>query len=237
MRPRTKVIAAALVVTTLGLTATAAAGKPSAVEFKRAQLRVEINSTDGDAGLQIDLDHDPWKSIRLTAPDGRVLLDVRNRGDLRDYGLTELFSESSEPAFTTFPLADFKRLFPEGEYVLEGRMVDGTPMRSVVTLTHDFPAGPVITSPGDRSTLGRSDLRVSWRPVTRPAWIQVVRYQVLVVNELDPALTFSAHVPASVHSMKIPAAFLTRPGAYKAEVLAIEASGNQTLTEVAFTIE
>jgi hypothetical protein len=43
-------------------------------------------------------------------------------------------------------------------------------------------------------------------------------------------------LPGTTTQLPIPAQFLT-PGSYKAEVLAVEESGNQTLTEVAFTIE
>ena len=39
---------------------------------------------------------------------------------IRNYGLTELFSESSEPPFDQFPFEDFKKLFPEGVYLSPG---------------------------------------------------------------------------------------------------------------------
>jgi hypothetical protein len=212
-----------------------AASVQAPVPFNRAQLRVEINSTDGDAGLQIDLDHDPWRSIRLVSPNGRVLVDVRNRGVLKGYGLTELFSESSEPPFTTFPLSEFRKLFPAGDYVLEGREIDGTPMRSTVTLSHDFPAGPEITAPEEDTNVGRGGLVVRWDAVTEPAGIDIVRYQVLVVDEQDPVHTLSLFLPARSRSVAIPREFLT-PGDYKTEVLAIEKSGNQTLTEITFSV-
>jgi hypothetical protein len=230
--------AAALPAVLIGiLAATTTIAAPRSVEFKRAQLRVEINATDGDAGLQVDLDHDAWSRVTLTGPDGHRLLDVKNKGDLKDYGLTELFSESSEPPFDTFPLSEFKKLFPEGEYVFEGRQVDGTRMRSTFTLTHDFPAGPVITSPGEDTALAPDELVVTWDPGDQPAGVEVVRYQVLVIYEEDDTYELSAFVPADVTSFPIPAEFLTQPGEYKAEVLAIEQSGNQTLNEITFEIE
>lgn len=201
--------------------------------FNRALLRVEINSTDGDAGLQIDLDHDPWQWISLTRPDGMKILDVQNRGILRTYGLTELFSESSEPPFDTFPLAEFKALFPEGVYVFEGMTIDGTPLRSTFRLRHDFPAAPIITSPKEDSKVSPNGLVVRWKPVPK-----IVRYQVLVIFEdADPVREFSAFLPAGVTRISIPAEFLTSPGAYKVEVLAIEKGGNQTLTEQDFEVK
>ncbi|HKZ25062.1 MAG TPA: hypothetical protein VJ398_04645, partial [Acidimicrobiia bacterium] len=172
-----------LVASLTAVTALVASASAPVVEFKRAQLRVEVNSTDGDAGFQIDLDHEPWRSVTLRTPDGQKILDVINLGVLRGYGLTELFSESSEPPFTEFPLAQFKKLFPEGDYVLEGVAIDGTLMRSIVTLTHDFPAGPKITAPIADSTVGADELVVRWKSVTRPAGIKIVAYEVLVVSD------------------------------------------------------
>jgi hypothetical protein len=234
MTRRAWLVVAAAVLAAIPMTVDAASAE-APVPFNRAQLRVEINSTDGDAGLQIDLDHDPWRSIRLIAPDGRVLADVVNRGVLKGYGLTELFSESSEPPLTTFPLSKFKKLFPAGSYVLEGREIDGTPMRSTVALTHEFPAGPEITAPEEDATVGRSNVVIRWNPVTEPAGIDIVRYQVLVVDDRDPVHTLSLFLPASARSIAIPRGFLS-PGDYKTEVLAIEKGGNQTLSEVAFSV-
>jgi hypothetical protein len=224
-----------LVASLTAVTALVASASAPVVEFKRAQLRVEVNSTDGDAGFQIDLDHEPWRSVTLRTPDGQKILDVINLGVLRGYGLTELFSESSEPPFTEFPLAQFKKLFPEGDYVLEGVAIDGTLMRSIVTLTHDFPAGPKITAPIADSTVGADELVVRWKSVTRPAGIKIVAYEVLVVSDADPVRVFSVDLPANATSVAVPAEFLL-DGDYKVEVLAIEKSGNQSLSEIAFTV-
>jgi hypothetical protein len=78
-------------------------------------------------------------------------------------------------------------------------------------------------------------LVVAWEPVTEPAGIEIVRYQVLVVSDDDDDRTLDLTVPAGVTSVAIPAEFLL-PGNYKTEVLAIDVSGNQTLSEVAFTV-
>lgn len=231
-----RTLVAAVVLTAVAIALTAASSQTTVVEFKRAQMRVEVNATDGDAGLQIDLDHEPWRWISVRRPDGQKILDVQNRGVLKDFGLTELFTESSEPPFDEFPLDEFKKLFPAGNYTFEGLTIDGIKMKSTVTLTHDFPAGPEITSPSEGSTVSSDGLVVRWNPVTEPAGINVVAYQILVINDLDPQKTFSATVPSAIHQMAIPADFLALAGAYKVEVLAIEVSGNQTLSEVAFNI-
>ena len=74
---------------------------------------------------------------------------------------------------------------------------------------------------------------VVWNPVTGPPGIEIVAYQVIVERE-DPLRTFSVTVPASVTSVTIPPEFLEPGTEYKVEVLAIEAGGNQTISELDF---
>ena len=47
--------------------------------------------------------------------------------------------------------------------------------------------------------------------------------------------TVDVTLPPTAAQLPVPAEFL-RPGGYKTEVLTIDQSGNQTLTEVAFTV-
>jgi len=216
----------------IGVTAAGADRKP--VAFTDARLKVEINATDGDAGLQIFLDGEAWKAVQLFRPDGEMVLDVDVTGPVEDYGLTELFSESSEPPFAIFPLDDFRDLFPPGEYTFSGTTIGDRAMTGTATLTHDFPDGPEIVSPIDGARVPRDETVVEWEPVTTPAGIQIAGYQVLVVDE-DPLRVFSADLPATARRLPIPAEFLEARNEYKVEVLAIEVGGNQTLTELTFT--
>jgi hypothetical protein len=215
-----------------------AAGRVGAqpVEFSDARLKVEINATDGDAGLQIFLDGEAWNLVELRDPQGNLILGVTLTGRAQGYGLTELFTESSEPPFETFPLEQFKQLFPAGTYTFRGTTIDGTPLSGTATLTHNFPDGPKILSPPQRSIVGRQRVMVRWAPVISPAGIDIDSYQVLVTQEEPVLRVFSADLPATATKLKIPAAFIQPHTAYKVEVLAIEVGGNQTLTERGFRI-
>lgn len=213
---------------------TTAGGRPKPVEFTDARLKVEINATDGDAGLQIFLDGEAWNQIELLDPDGNAVIDVDVTGRAENYGLTELFSESSEPPFEEFPLDQFKALFPEGTYTFRGTTIDGTPMTGTATLTHDFPDGPQILSPAADSRVQRDQVVVRWAPVTTPAGIDIAGYQVLVVQEEPVLRVLSADLPATATRLAVPAEFVQPRTEYKVEVLAIEAGGNQTLTELTF---
>jgi hypothetical protein len=220
-------VPAVVIVSTAG-----ADSKP--VEFSDARLKVEINATDGDAGLQIFLDGEAWNEAVLLDTQGNAILDVDVTGRAENYGLTELFSESSEPPFEEFPLEQFKELFPEGTYTFRGTTVDGVPMTATATLTHDFPDGPEILSPSAGSKVPGDELVVQWAPVTTPAGIDITGYQVLVVQEEPVLRVFSADLPATATKLPVPAEFVQPRTEYKVEVLAIEAGGNQTLTELTF---
>ena len=205
------------------------------VRLDEATMIVEVNATDGDAGLQVFLDGEPWRRMTLSAPNGRQILAVNTRTKLRNYGLTELFSESSEPAFDEFPLNKFKRLFPEGRYRFVGTTIEGQRVAGRARLSHDIPDGPEITSPTSDSTLPPGTILASWNPVPEPSGINVVGYRAIVERE-DPLRVFSVDLPASVTSVTVPQEFVESGTTYKLEVQAIEASGNQTLTEVSFSV-
>jgi hypothetical protein len=211
----------------------AQASKP--IRVAQSTLIVEVNATDGDAGLQVFLDGEPWRSMTMSGPDGQTVLEVEGESRLRDFGLTELFSESSEPPFTEFPLAEFKKLFPEGKYTFTGETVHGQQLVGEARLSHDIPDGPEITSPEEDATVGRGDVVASWNAVAERGGIDIVGYRVIVMRE-NPLRAFNADLPASARSIPIPAEFLQSGTEYKLEVQSIEASGNQTLTEIAFTV-
>ena len=206
-----------------------------AIRLDDATLIVEVNATDGDAGLQVFLDGEPWRAMRITGPNGRAILDVKAQGRLQGHGLTELFSESSEPSFDVFPLERFKELFPAGRYSFAGETIDGNRLTGAATLSHAIPRGPEIVSPAKGSALNRANVVARWKRVTEPAGVDIVGYRAIVTRE-DPLRILSVDLPASARKVRIPPEFLERGTQYKIEVQAIEKSGNQTLTEIAFRV-
>ncbi len=233
-------IAAALTlaVATASITPFASRGADAGVApvpFSDARLKIEYNSTDGDAGLQFFIDAPAWREVTITDPRGRVVVDFDAGPVIRNYGLTELFSESSEPPFNIFPFADFKKLFPEGRYAFRGLTIKGERLTGSYVLSHRVPDGPVITFPGEDAVINGPALRVEWESVTTPAGVVVAGYQVLVVAN-SPKRVFSADLPPTATSIDIPAEFLL-PGGYHVEVLAVDANGNQTLTDHPFTVQ
>jgi hypothetical protein len=203
--------------------------------FDDARLEIEFNATDGDAGFQIFADAEEWKQFEIFRPDGGRIVNFQTDGNLDDFGLTELFSESSEPPFERFPLGRFKRLFPAGTYRFAGRTIDGRELVGRARLSHDIPDGPEITSPVAGAAVPRAAVVASWNPVPERGGVEIAGYRAIVERE-HPLRVFSADLPASAHSITIPAQFLEAGTDYKLEVQAIEASGNQTLTEITFRV-
>lgn len=215
----------------------AAGGKAAkAIPLAQSTLIVEVNATDGDAGLQVFLDGEPWRAMKITAPNGREIVDVAATGRLKGYGLTELFSESSEPPFSEFPLASFKELFPEGRYTFTGKTIEGRPLTGVARLSHDIPDGPEIVAPKQGATVARHGVVARWNAVSEQGGIDIVGYRAIVTRE-KPLRVLNVDLPASARKTTVPAEFLERGVEYKLEVQAVERSGNQTLTEIVFQVK
>jgi hypothetical protein len=205
----------------------ATAAKP--LRWEAHDLFIETNATDGDAGLQMNLDAEHWKRFELRDPKGRLLADVHARSRLRGVGLSELFFEAAEPPFSKFPFSRFKKRFPEGKYRFSGETVNGRELVGSDRLSHLVPDGPKVTFPTKGAQVDRNDFHVSWEAVTHPAGVEIVSYEVIVSQgnrELD------MHLPPGVTSVSIPPEFLKPGSEGGGEVLAREKSGNQTITEI-----
>jgi hypothetical protein len=207
------------------------------IHLAAATTIVEVNATEGDAGLQVFFDGDPWKSMRITGPDGRSrdLVEIETEGRLRQQGLTELFAESSEPPFEELSLAEFKRRFPEGRYHFEGRTTNGQRLIGSSFLSHDIPNGPRIIFPAQGDTVDKSVV-ARWGPGKQPPGVEIVAYRAIFERE-DPLRVLSVDLPASVTKVTVAPEFL-KPGIeYLFELQAIEASGNITFSEADFVVE
>lgn len=205
------------------------------ISFAQAQVRIEVNATDGDSGFHVLLDAEGWKFVKIYDPNWRLIFEVEGGGSVRKTGLTELAFESAEPGFEELPLDEFLERFPAGEYRFIGETLAGEVLSSKATFTHALPEGPVLLSPPEGSVQDPNNAVVAWEPVADPPGSRITRYEVIVTDEsFKPKRVLSAVVPATVTSMTIPSSFLLPGGEYKYEVLAIEQGGNQTLSEAAF---
>jgi hypothetical protein len=213
--------------------------------LKTAKLLIEHNATDKDTGFQGFADGDPWNQLTISGPDTQSILSVNPAGSFYNFGLTELFLETTEPEHDDVSIADVLARLPEGTYTFSGDMVGGDESPLTATFSHNIPAGPELLSPEDGATdVDPDNVVIIWEAVTtdlNDQAINIVAYQVIV--ELDEAPqypsgfahpVFSVYLPATATSVTVPAAFMESDASYSYEVLAIEESGNQTLSSAEF---
>jgi hypothetical protein len=83
------------------------------------------------------------------------------------------------------------------------------------------------------------DLVIGWDHVRKTVAggpVDITGYEVIVTKEVedDPngfsRPTYDVHVPATVNSLSVPREFLEADTVYELEVLALEVSGNQTIS-------
>ena len=211
------------------------------VTLEDARLKFEINSTDRDGGVQVFIDAEEWKTMSIFDPAGNRIFSTQTSGRLARFGGSELFLESGEPPFAELPLRKLLKQWPAGVYRFRGTGADGQVFRGSARLTHRLPAGPMLVSPvessapqtteehGDALAAGVSDATGS----------RIIGYQVLVERETDlktlPVVTLDVMMPPTATRLRVPPGFLRPQTEYSWEVLAIEASGNQTLSSSTFT--
>jgi hypothetical protein len=226
---------------------TATGSRVRTTEIATAKLIIEYNSTDGDLGVHGAFDDHGWRTLCVFDPTGRAVLAVGPQGQLRDLTMAGIFFESREPPITEFSFADLEAAFPEGEYTVRGESFDGTILVGSATFTHDVPAPPTITSPEiaeeprgtKRNPVPLEGLVIGWDHVTETVAggpVDVTGYEVIITKEVedDPngfsRPTYDVHVPPTVNRLRVPAEFLEADTVYELEVLALEASGNQTIS-------
>ena len=226
--------------------ARAAASAGAVVTLKDAKLNIEHNATDEDTGFQGFVDSEGWRRLEVTGPKGQVLR-FEGRGSLAKLGLTELFFETVEPENKDVPIDEMLAKLPEGRYTIagpgqeNGKSTGRTSGRA--WLTHDIPAGPVLVTPAEGARVATRGVVARWKPVTRTitgAPVTIIAYQLIIEKDAEPhphmigKLGLSIYVPPAVTSLAVPDGFLEPRTAYNWEVLAIERSGNQTLSSGSF---
>ncbi len=205
-----------------------------------ARLKFEINATDRDGGVQVFIDAEEWKTMSIIDPRGNRIFSTRTSGRLARFGGSELFFESGEPPFSELPLPKLLKQWPAGVYHFRGTGSDGEVFRGSARLTHRLPSGPRLVSPVEGSGPQRpGDTVMRWRRVQPPTGSRIIGYQVLVERETHlralPVVTLDVMMPPTATRLRVPPGFLRPNTEYAWEVLAIERSGNQTLSSSTFT--
>lgn len=112
--------------------------------FKRTTFVIEL--MDNNIEVQVFLDVDDWRKLRIFDPNGRRILNTNMSRRLRRQSLNEM-DWGSVSSYFLEDEADFDEpieaslaRFSEGEYEFEGATVDRLELDGMATLTHGLPA-------------------------------------------------------------------------------------------------
>ena len=230
-----------------GHRALCASNRGEVEELDTAKLIIEFQSSDGDMGVHGLMDSSGWSDLCVFDPNGRLILAASPQSQLKDLGIGSIFFESREPLLEEFSYDDLKAAFPEGEYAVRATSFEGTVLVGEALFSHDVPTPPIITSPElaeDADTaedviVSTEDLVIEWTAVTKSIIgqpVTITGYQIIITNDEyeDPngfsRPIFDVHVGPDQHSLSVPAEFFQPDTVYEVEVLALEESGNQTIT-------
>ena len=210
------------------------------VKIATAKLYIEHNATDEDTGVHGAFDDHGWSRLCVFDPYGRQVLVVNPKNQLNDLTMAGIFFESREPPNSEFSIADLKASFPEGKYRVRGINFDGTGLTGFATFTHDIPEAPTILFPADGATVDSGfPVVISWEEVVRTldgGPVEITGYQVIITKETedDPngfsRPVFDVHVPPDRNRLTVSEEFLEPGTEYELEILALEVSGNQTIS-------
>jgi len=214
-----------------------------AVRLPTTKLFMEHNSTAEDTGVHGAFDSIDWQKLCVFDPNGRLVLEVEPKRQLRDLSISGIFFESREPPNEEVPIEEILARFPEGLYSVRGRALDGRRLTGAATFTHDIPAAPVILFPQEGGVVSSAGFAVTWNHVTTTLNgdpLNRTGYEVIITKDVpdDPngfsRPTFDVHVLPSETSLTVPSEFLEPGTRYELEVLVLEVSGNQTITSLFF---
>jgi len=244
----------AAMVLAVGVGPTFAEGDDDETPLGAATLIIEL--TDNDIELQAFIDGSPaWKRFEISDPRERKIFDMRTKKRLRMQGMSELFFASSPDHFeqdapsesANETVKKFLRKFPAGAYEFEAKKIDGGELEGEAVLTHVLAALPEIITPvsydDEPPVVDPLNLVIEWEPVTTrfigDGPVTIIEYQV-ILDQVDPLREMAwvdgktrrslINLPGTVTSLTVPPEFLLRGATYDFEVIAIEESGNATIS-------
>ena len=143
------------------LASDATAAKPE-VELDDIAVFIEWNSTDTDYGLQIFWDSDGFTKMKVSNHQGKTVLDVKTKKNVKEQGLTEGFFESVEPPADEVSMAEFFERFPEGDYKFKGKGTEGERLVGETELTHDLLTPLTNLMPNTGDTVSRNGFQCEY---------------------------------------------------------------------------
>lgn len=195
--------------------------------FAALAMRIERNVSDHDHEVVIEIKSGDTglSALKLVAPDGRTLLDLK-AVDSR-LGLRTLTLESPEPKDLARLLADY----PAGRYAFSGTTVAGQALAGTVVLDHLLPEPARWRFPAaDAPSVALRGLVLRW-DVGKGSHGQ----RLSIEDEKTGQKVVQAVLPATARQWQVPNGALRAGTAYKLALGGIGPGGNASYIETSFT--
>jgi hypothetical protein len=194
--------------------------------FKKLSVYLERNIQDNDAEVRFEVTgaEDGLSALKVTAPDGRAVIDVTTPGS--KLGVRGLTIESPEPTGDGIVQADF----PAGAYRFEGTTTKGVSLRGDATLSHVFPKAAELKYPKP----GQKDLRAAALTLRWSA-PEGIESCAVVIEQTGSPYEIRVLLPGSARDYTIPQGFLRAGQGYKVAIGTVAKGGNRTFIEAEFT--
>lgn len=217
-----KLASLALLAGALLATADARAGHDVA-EFEDAALITVLNATDNDVQIFVRAGSEEGiRRIQIIGPQYKVRLSASFRDS--GVGQADIAFDTTEPS-----LEELMEAYPPGNYHFFGRLVDGTRLRSTVSLSYDLAPAAEIVFPSEGDVgVTTDDLTVLWLP---PAEAEAIR---LAIENEETGESLEIDLPGDAASFEVPDGFLEAGTEYVLDIIVIAENGNQTVADVLF---
>ena len=226
---------------------TAASCPTEGAEFSDAKIFIEHNATDEDTGCTRCSLQTAGGSCASPIPMGNGSWSSSRRGSSATWAWPICSGSPREPENSEYSIDDLKADFPEGDYRVSGIDVEGNQLVGTAEFTHTIPAPATITAPSladeaeaaAETAHAPEGFEVRWEPVTQTIDgepLELTGYEVIITDEaFEDANGFSkpvydVHLRPEATSLTVPPEFFTPGTVYELEVLALESSGNQTIS-------
>lgn len=244
---------AILLVPVVALILGAAATEGWAQDDPVCWFNIELNATDLDVGVRGFFDYEPWEELEIEDPNDKTIAKVKAKKSMKHQGFAEWFYESGEPNLEDVSFSEFFDRFPVGMYEFEAETTEDDEVECEELFTHVIPCAPEISATGHSAT----GVIINWDSVTQvvdaettddnivdeleeplacedSAVLVIIGYEVIVETEDEKRYTIE--LPGNATEVTVPQEFIALGDEFQYEVLAIEESGNQTITEEEFCL-
>lgn len=192
----------------------------------RAVVYLERNVVDKDVEIRFEVTgpNHGLSALRVTAPDGRTVLDLKAPDS--KLGMRQFVLESPEPKDDGRLQADF----PAGTYRFAGVTVQGTAFQGTATLSHAFPPAASVISPRNDETaiVPATGLQIRWSAIANLAAIAVV------VEDEATGREVTALLPGDATTFAVPPTALAPATEYKLAIGTVSRDGNRSFVETQF---